>query len=111
MAIICKDNVFTLKTKNSAYQMKEDKGFLLNYTSWNETDGQDQASLSCYRSRSPELARIAFRYEMQAEPGMKPAEGREDLWQLEEHWRADTVHTVYLLREENGVVKAEIVAG
>ena len=30
MAIICKDNVFTLKTKNSAYQMKEDKGFLFH---------------------------------------------------------------------------------
>lgn len=90
------------------YNHKEDKGFLINYTSWNETDGQDQASLSCYRSRSAELARIAFRYEMESEPGMKPVEGREDLWQLEEHWREDTVHTVYLLREENGVVKAEL---
>ena len=39
---------------------------------------------------------------------MKPVEGREDLRQLEEHWREDTVHTVYLLREENGVVKAEL---
>ena len=30
MAITCKDNVFTLKTKNSAYQMKADRGFLFH---------------------------------------------------------------------------------
>ena len=30
MAIICKDNVITLKTKNSVYQMKEDRGFLFH---------------------------------------------------------------------------------
>ena len=30
MAIICKDNVITLKTKNSAYQMKADRGFLFH---------------------------------------------------------------------------------
>ena len=30
MAIICKDNVFTLQTKNSTYQMKTDKEFLFH---------------------------------------------------------------------------------
>ena len=30
MAITCKDNVITLKTKNSAYQMKADRGFLFH---------------------------------------------------------------------------------
>lgn len=90
------------------YNHKEDKGFLLNYTMWDETDGENQASLSCYRSRLAGLACVAFRYEMQAEPGLELVEGREDLWQLEENWREDTVRTVYLLREENGVVKAEL---
>ena len=30
MAITCKDNVITLKTKNSVYQMKADRGFLFH---------------------------------------------------------------------------------
>lgn len=90
------------------YNLQETRGFLLNYTSWDETDGENQASLSCYRSRWDVLTDAALDAQMDRTPGLEPAEGRADFWALEEVWREDVVRTVYLLRAENGVVEAKL---
>lgn len=90
------------------YNYKETKGFLLNYTSWDETDGENQASLSSYRSRWEVLTAAALRSMLDQTPGLTQAEGRADVWQMEEVWREDTVRTVYLLKAENGVVEAKL---
>lgn len=46
MGIICKDNLFTLETKNSVYQMKTDKGFLF-HTYYGPNTGNADMSYLC----------------------------------------------------------------
>lgn len=90
------------------YNVQETSGLLLHYTSWDETDGDNQASLSCYRSRWETLTDAAFRSMLRQTPGLTPAEEGGALWEMEEVWRADVVRTVYLLRTENGVAEATL---